>query len=51
MKAVLDWLRGWAATLRIMLFERETYRFLRENREFNPDEFVEVSEPGETREG
>ena len=42
---MIAWLQGMAATLRIMLFERETYRILRE-KGFNPDDFVEVGEPG-----
>jgi hypothetical protein len=25
---MLDWIRGWRATLRIMIFEREIYRIL-----------------------
>jgi hypothetical protein len=38
-----DWLSGWATTLHIMIFERETYRALKEP--FNPDDYVEVDRP------
>ena len=37
MKKVLAWLSSWGTTLRIMLFERETYRVLRQ------EDFTEVS--------
>ncbi len=35
-----DWLSGWAATLRIMIFERDTYRYL-----ISDLEEVEIHEP------
>ena len=40
-----SWLDSWATTLRIMFFERETYRALTEP--FNPADYVEASRPGE----
>ena len=42
MKKVLAWLSSWGTTLRIMLFERETYRVLRQEG-FRPEDFTEVS--------
>lgn len=39
-----DWITGWVKTLRIMIFDRETYRFLRDH-EINPDDLVEVPRP------
>ena len=39
------WLSSWATTLHIMLFERETYRQLREP--FDPGDFTEVPRPGD----
>ena len=45
MKKVLAWLSSWGTTLRIMLFERETYRVLRQEG-FRPEDFTEVSRPG-----
>ena len=42
---MIAWLSGWAATLRIMIFERDTYRFLRNLEDFNPDDFEEVGAP------
>lgn len=39
-----NFIRSWAVTLRIMILERETYRFLRDL-EFNEDDFVEVGPP------
>ena len=41
---MISWLSGWATTLRIMIFEREIYRFLRDY-EFDPDDFVEAARP------
>lgn len=45
MRRTIDWLSTWATTLHIMIFERETYRFLRAYSEFNEDDFTEVNEP------
>lgn len=45
MGKLADWLSGWATTLRIMVFERDTYRHLREP--FDPDDYVEVGPPEE----
>lgn len=45
MKRVASWLSSWATTLRIMVFERETYRVLREPGEPAGDEYVEVFRP------
>lgn len=41
------WFSGWATTLHIMIFERETYRFLRDlnRRGFTEVDFVEVERP------
>jgi hypothetical protein len=41
-----NWIRGWAVTLRIMIFDRETYRFLRDY-SFEDEDFTEVEPPGE----
>ncbi len=43
---VSDWLNGWAATLRIMIFERETYKLLR-SYELEDNGPAEVPESGE----
>lgn len=43
MRKLMAWLSGWATTLHIMFFERDTYRQLREP--FNPDEYTEVFRP------
>ena len=45
MRHFVRWLWCWATTLRIMLFERETYRFLRDY-EFNEDDFEDAPRPG-----
>lgn len=42
---MIAWLRGWATTLHIMIFERETYRLLRDYSEFDEDDFVEAPRP------
>lgn len=40
------WLRGWAVTLHIMIFERDTYRQLRDWRTDSlEDDFVDVPPP------
>lgn len=39
----VGWVRGWAETLRIMIFDRELYNQLKEP--FDPDDFEEVSRP------
>lgn len=44
MQAVISWLNGWAETLRIMIFDRETYRFLRDY-QMEPGDFVEAPRP------
>lgn len=44
MRKIRDWLSSWATTLRIMVFERDTYRHLREEG-FDPDDFTEVGPP------
>jgi hypothetical protein len=41
-----EFITGWAATLRIMIFERELYRLLRDAR-FEEDDFTEAWLPGE----
>jgi hypothetical protein len=45
MRKLAAWLPGWATTLRIMVFERDTYRALREP--FSPEDFTEVGPPGD----
>jgi len=42
----INWLSSWATTIHIMLFERETYRILRDWTDSDPYEFVEVERPG-----
>lgn len=44
MSRLREFVTGWAVTLRIMLFERETYRLLRDWHDL--DEFVEAAPPG-----
>lgn len=45
MRKLAAWLSSLATTVRIMVFERETYRALRDPGEF-PDDYVEVFRPG-----
>ena len=45
MRKLAAWLNSWATTLRIMVFEQNTYRVLREP--FDPDEFTEAVRPGQ----
>ena len=40
-----DWLRGWYETLHIMVFDRDTYRHLRDISLSLDDDFIEVEEP------
>lgn len=40
------WLRGWYETARMWLFDRDTYRFLRDYK-FDPDDFVDAPRPEE----
>ena len=49
MKRLTAWLQGWATTLHIMVFERETYRLLRDysDRGFIEGDFVEAPRPEE----
>ena len=42
MKRILSWFSSWGTTLRIMIFERDLYRQLREPLD---DDFTEVSRP------
>ena len=42
---MINWLRGWATTLHIMVFERETYKLLRGYSEFAEGDFGEVGPP------
>jgi hypothetical protein len=49
MRKLAAWLSSWATTLRIMVFERDTYRALREP--FDTDEYVEVFPPGDPEAG
>jgi hypothetical protein len=42
---MISWLRGWAATLHIMVFERALYHQLRESIGAPWDEFTEVQPP------
>lgn len=42
---MIAWLQGWAATLHIWLYDRQTYRLLRDLGDFNPDDFVEAGRP------
>lgn len=44
---MITWLRSWAATLHIMVFERDLYRQLRESIDAPMSDFIEV-EPPET---
>lgn len=46
MRKIEAWLRGWASTLYIRLFDRDTYRALREP--FNPEDFTEARRPGDS---
>lgn len=47
MRKFISWLSSWATTLRIMVFERDTYLLLRDwTDEPGGDEFVEVFRPG-----
>lgn len=46
MQRILAWFYGWYATLRIMLFERETYGFLR-SAKIEDNGPVNVSESGD----
>lgn len=39
-----EWLDGWVATLRIAIFNRPLYRFLRDY-EFKEEDFEEVHRP------
>lgn len=43
---MFSWISSWATTLRIMFFERDTYRFLRDSK-FREEDFIEVPRPGE----
>jgi hypothetical protein len=40
---MLNWFRCWATTLRIMIFERDLYRSLREP--IDMDDFVDAPRP------
>lgn len=42
---MIAWFRGWAETLRIMIFDRSTYRFLRACEGIEPGDFVEAPRP------
>jgi hypothetical protein len=44
---MIRWLSSWATTLRIMLCERETYRYLIAAKEHDPGDFMEVGPPHE----
>jgi hypothetical protein len=43
-KKIRQWLKEWRVTLRIMIFDRKTYRQL--TGPLNPDDFIEVPRPG-----
>jgi hypothetical protein len=45
MRKLAAWLGSWATTLHIMVFERGTYRVLRDLA-LDPDEFTEAARPG-----
>lgn len=48
-KTIREWLSGWAATLHIMIFNRDTYRMLRDWTDddvFDEDDFTEADRPG-----
>jgi len=47
---LIRWFSSWATTLHIMLFERDTYRILRDKEEFGLDDFVEISSPRDGQE-
>jgi hypothetical protein len=46
MRRLREFITGWAATLRIMIFERDLYRHLREPMDMS--DFIEVGPPGES---
>lgn len=45
MNGLRDWFRGWAETLRIMLFDRRLYRELPESIDAPIEDFVEAPRP------